>query len=71
VSEPSVLPIKVDLTGSNPEGRKMLREAGSLTIPLLVIYRPDGRVALKSDFYTADQVVEAVRTSLAASRPAP
>jgi thiol:disulfide interchange protein DsbD len=70
VSGPSVLPIKVDLTGSNPEGRKMLQEAGSLTIPLLVVYAADGRPIFKSDFYTADQVMEAIRAALAASRPA-
>jgi thiol:disulfide interchange protein DsbD len=71
VSTPSVLPIKVDLTGSNPEGRKILREAGSLTIPLLLVYKPDGQVVLKNDFYTADQVMAAVRTSLDASQPKP
>ena len=71
VSGPSVVPIKVDLTGSNPEGRKMLQEAGSLTIPLLLVYKPDGQPVLRSDFYTTDQVVEAIRTSLAASPPKP
>jgi len=71
MSGPSVVPIKVDLTGSNPEGRKMLQEAGSLTIPLLLVYKPDGQPVLRSDFYTTDQVVEAIRTSLAASPPKP
>jgi thiol:disulfide interchange protein len=71
VSEPSVLPIKVDLTGSNPAGRKMLQEAGSLTIPLLLVYKPDGRPVFRSDFYTADQVVEAIRASLAAAASTP
>jgi thiol:disulfide interchange protein DsbD len=71
VSEPSVAPIKVDLTGSNPEGRKMLQEAGSLTIPLLLVYKPDGWPAFRSDFYTADQVMEAIRMALAATRPKP
>jgi thiol:disulfide interchange protein DsbD len=71
VSEPSVVPIKVDLTGNNPEGRKMLQEGGSLTIPLLLIYTPDGQPVLRSDFYTATQVVEAIRESLAASPPKP
>ena len=71
VSGPSVVPIKVDLTGNNPEGRKMLQEAGSLTIPLLLVYKPDGQPVLRSDFYTATQVVEALRESLAASPPTP
>jgi thiol:disulfide interchange protein DsbD len=71
VSEPSVLPMKVDLTGSSPEGRKKLQEAGSLTIPLLVVYQPDGRPVFRSDFYTSDQVAEAIRAALAASPPTP
>jgi len=70
VSGPSILPIKVDLTGSNPEGRKMLQDAGSLTIPLLVVFAADGRPIFKSDFYTADQVTEAIRTGMGASRSA-
>ena len=69
VSEPSVLPMKVDLTGSNPEGRKKLQEAGSLTIPLLVVYQPDGQPVFRSDFYTANQAAEAIRTALAAPQP--
>jgi thiol:disulfide interchange protein DsbD len=68
-SDPRVLPLKVDLTGSNPEGRKKLQEAGSLTIPLLVVYRPDGQSVFRSDFYTANQVAEAIRTALAAAQP--
>jgi thiol:disulfide interchange protein DsbD len=71
VSEPSVLPMKVDLTGSNPEGRKKLQEAGSLTIPLLMVYQPDGRTVFRSDFYTANQAAEAIRTALAAPPPKP
>lgn len=71
MSNPAVLPIKVDLTGSNPEGRKMLQEAGSLTIPLLLVYAPDGRPVFRSDFYTADQVMQAIRASLAASSSKP
>ena len=69
VAGTSVEPMKVDLTGSNPEGRKKLREAGSLTIPLLVVYQADGRPVFKSDFYTAEQVEEAIRMAIAASRP--
>lgn len=68
-SRPGVMAMKVDLTGSNPAGRKMLQEAGSLTIPLLVVYAADGRPVFRSDFYTADQVMGAIDIALAASRP--
>jgi thiol:disulfide interchange protein DsbD len=71
VTGPAVTPIKVDLTGNNPEGRKKLQEAGSLTIPFLLVYHPDGRPIFKGDFYTAAQVAEAIRTSLAALQPKP
>ena len=67
-SRPGVVAMKVDLTGNNPAGRDKLREAGSLTIPLLVVYAADGRSILKSDFYTRDQVMEAIGSALAASR---
>jgi thiol:disulfide interchange protein DsbD len=68
-SRPGVAAMKVDLTGSNPAGREKLREAGSLTIPLLVVYAADGRPVFKSDFYTAAQVMEAIEAA-SASRPA-
>jgi len=56
-----IVTIKVDITGKNPAGKRKLKEVGSLTIPLLVIYSPKGNLVLKSDFYTADQIVDAVR----------
>lgn len=68
-SRPGVVAMKVDLTGSNPAGREKLRETGSLTIPLLVVYAADGRPVFKSDFYTRDQVMEAIEAALAALRP--
>ncbi len=71
MAAPSLLPVKVDLTGRNVDGRKMLEEAGSLTIPLLVVYAADGRLIFKSDFYTAEQVIQAIGTALGAPRPAP
>jgi thiol:disulfide interchange protein DsbD len=71
VGGPDMAPMKVDLTGSNPEGRKKLQEAGSLTIPLLVVYQADGRSVFKSDFYTAEQVEAVIRMSLAESQPKP
>jgi thiol:disulfide interchange protein DsbD len=56
--------IKVDITGNNPAGKAKLREIGHLTIPLLLIYSPNGCRILKSDFYTVDQVAAAVREAL-------
>ncbi len=51
-----VVSMKVDITGSNPPGREMLRQAGSLSIPLLVVFAPDGKRVYKSDFYTAEDL---------------
>jgi len=56
-----IIPIKVDITGNNPSGKEKLKEVGSLTIPLLVIYSPNKNIVFKSDFYTADQIVNAVK----------
>ncbi|MCI5140571.1 MAG: DUF255 domain-containing protein [Candidatus Electrothrix sp. ATG1] len=55
-----VVPMKVDITGNNPEGKKRLQQAGSLTIPLLVIFSPSGEQVYKSDYYTADQLYDVV-----------
>jgi thiol:disulfide interchange protein len=55
-----VAPIKVDITGNNPQGKAKLQEIGHLTIPLLVIYSPAGKEVFRSDFYTVDQVLAAV-----------
>ena len=55
-----VTPIKVDLTGTNPAGKALLKASGALTIPLLIVYGADGREVLRSDFYTAQQLLEAL-----------
>lgn len=55
-----VVPIKVDITGNNPAGTAKLKEVGRLTIPLLVVWTPEGKEVFKSDFYTVDQVIQAV-----------
>lgn len=56
-----VTPIKVDITSKdNTAGNNMLRSVDRLTIPLLVIFAPDGREVFKGDFYTVEQVVAAV-----------
>lgn len=59
-----VLPMKVDITGNNPEGKAKLKEVGSLTIPLLLVVDGDGNQVYKSDYYTANQLMKAVRKSL-------
>ena len=56
--------MKVDITGNNPAGKAKLKKVGTLTIPLLVIFSPDGKQVFKSDFYTADQVYAAVTKAL-------
>ena len=56
-----IVTIKVDITGRNPAGKAKLRQVGSLTIPLLVIYSPNKNIVFKSDFYTANQIISAVK----------
>jgi thiol:disulfide interchange protein DsbD len=58
-----VAPIKVDITGNNTAGNAMLTNVQRRSIPLLVIFGPDGRELFKSDFYTIDQVVTAINTA--------
>ena len=55
-----VIPMKIDLTGENPDGQARLIEAGRRTIPLLVVYDRDGQEIFKSDAYTPSQVLEAI-----------
>jgi thiol:disulfide interchange protein DsbD len=62
-----IIPMKVDITGNNPAGKAKLREVGNLTIPLLIIFSPNGEQKFKSDFYSADQVYEAITNSLHSS----
>jgi len=59
-----IVPMKVDITGNNPEGKAMLRQIGNLTIPLLVIFSPNGKKVFKSDFYTVEQVLNAVNQAV-------
>jgi thiol:disulfide interchange protein DsbD len=63
-----IVPMKVDITGNNPAGKAKLREVGNLTIPLLVIFSPDGRQVFKNDFYTVAQIQKAVFEALPAER---
>ena len=40
-----------------------LAEVGGLRIPLLIVLAPDGREVFRGDFYTIEQVLEAVRSA--------
>jgi thiol:disulfide interchange protein len=58
-----VTPIKIDLTGNNVSGNALLNELGGLRIPLLIIMGPDGEEDFRGDFYTVNQVLEAIKKS--------
>lgn len=60
LADEDIVPMKVDITGNNPIGKAKLKEVGSLTVPLLVVFSPQGRPVFKSDFYTVGQVLRAV-----------
>jgi thiol:disulfide interchange protein DsbD len=62
--EETAVPVKVDITGNNPAGKAKLKEVGNLTIPLLVIFSPNGDQVFKSDFYTAKQIIKAVHKAM-------
>jgi thiol:disulfide interchange protein DsbD len=64
LSDDGVVPMKVDITGGNPEGKEKLKQTGSLTIPLLVIFSPTGEQVYTSNFYTVDQLHKAVTEAL-------
>jgi thiol:disulfide interchange protein DsbD len=55
-----VVPMKIDLTGDNPDGKAKLEEAARLTIPLLVVYGKGANEVWKSDAYTPNLVLNAI-----------
>jgi thiol:disulfide interchange protein DsbD len=57
--------IKVDITSRRSDGWGLLHRFDRVSIPLLVVQRPDGTVTLRSDAYTPDQVVTALRQAAA------
>jgi len=68
VSGPGVVPMKVDITSRDNEmGWRMLEKAGRVTIPLLVVYGPDGEPVMKSDAYRVEQVLAAIEEAEAES----
>jgi thiol:disulfide interchange protein DsbD len=70
LDQPGVVPMKVDLTGSNPDGQAMLRRLGWVGIPLLAVFGPATGYddpPLKYDSYTIDTVKSAVDQARAVS----
>jgi suppressor for copper-sensitivity B len=64
LEQENIVPMKVDITANNPAGKAKLKEAGSLTVPLLVVFSPGGSPVFKGDFYTVEQVLDAVKQAL-------
>ena len=60
LAEADIIPMKVDITGNNPAAKARLKHIGHLTIPLLVVHSPGGEEVFRSDFYTVEQVMQAV-----------
>jgi thiol:disulfide interchange protein len=58
---PGVAAIKVDITSRRSEGWNLLHAHDRVSIPLLVVQSPSGEVLLKSDAYTPEQVLTALR----------
>ena len=61
LAQENIVPMKVDITGNNPAGKAKLKAVGSLTVPLLVVFSPDGNPVFKSDFYSVDQILDVVK----------
>ena len=70
LQQTDVVPMKVDITGNNPAGKAKLKQVGSLTVPLLVVFSPSGRMVFKSDFYTVDQVLGAIKRAQSGQKTA-
>jgi thiol:disulfide interchange protein DsbD len=64
LAQENIVPMKVDITGKNPAGKAKLKAVGSLTVPLLVVFAPDGKPVFKSDFYTVNQILGAVKRAV-------
>jgi thiol:disulfide interchange protein DsbD len=64
LAQKHIVAMKVDITGSNPAGKAKLKAVGSLTVPLLVVFAPDGNPVFKSDFYTVGQILDAVKKAV-------
>jgi thiol:disulfide interchange protein DsbD len=58
---PEVVAIKVDITNRRSDGWNLLHAYDRVSIPLLVVQSADGKVLLKSDAYTPEQVLSALK----------
>jgi thiol:disulfide interchange protein DsbD len=58
---PGVAAIKVDITSRRSDGWNLLHSHDRVSIPLLVVQSPSGEITLKSDAYTPEQVLTAIR----------
>jgi len=72
IDQPGVVPMKVDLTSDkNKAGQAMLKKMGRATIPLLVVFAPDGEPVFKSDAYQVSQVLHAIDRARSGDSPKP
>ena len=63
IEQDDVQPIKIDLTKGYADANERLVMSGRRTIPLLQIFAPDGKEVFKSDAYTSQQVLDAIRNA--------
>jgi thiol:disulfide interchange protein DsbD len=64
LAAPGVAAIKVDITSRSSDGWDLLHRFDRVSIPLLVVQSAQGEVLLKSDAYTPEQVLTALREAL-------
>jgi len=60
LNAPGVAPIKVDIS-KHPPAQRLLEEVGSKTIPLLIVRDRDGDEVFRSEAYSVDNVLAALR----------
>ena len=65
ISESHVVAMRVDLTGSNPDGQAKLKELNWVGIPLLSVTGPGTREPIKFDTYTPQSVIDAIASAKA------
>lgn len=61
LADNSVVPMRVDLTGSNPDGQAKLKQLNWVGIPLLAISGPGAKEPVTFDTYTPTSVLDAIR----------
>jgi suppressor for copper-sensitivity B len=60
IAQSHVVAMRVDLTGSNPDGQAKLKELNWVGIPLLAISGPGAQEPIKFDTYTPQSVLDAI-----------